>query len=91
MSDLKLKVKSNGMIEDDKGVSYAVKFHPFEEGKKGDYDYQKVTLSLSFGSKREAQEYPVKSFVELSFEPTQTTLDDAQTRLDKDQDQDETP
>lgn len=82
MNVLKLKVKQNKMIEGEKGVHYEVHFTAYKEGKKGDINYEEVSLTLKFGSKRNASKYPIKSYVELEFEPTQAVLDDSQQQLE---------
>lgn len=69
-----VKVKTTKMIDGQKGVHYEVAADSVEN-EKGDFDYEKISVTLSFGSKAKAANFPKDSWVNVEVLPTQQTLD----------------
>lgn len=70
-----VKIKTTKMIDGEKGIHYEAA-GTASEGEKGDFDFEKISITLSFGSKTKAAEFPKDSWVNVEVKGTQKTLDE---------------
>lgn len=69
------KVKTTKMIEGEKGIHYEVSAS-VAELEKGDHDFEKIAITMSYGDKDKMLAFPVGSHIRVKVEATQQRLDE---------------
>lgn len=70
-----VKIKTTKMIDGVNGVHYEAAGTAVEN-EKGDFDFEKISVTLSFGSKAKAARFPKDSWVNVEVKATQQRLDE---------------